>query len=159
MRSDHSQLLSGLCFQNCKRIPDIARPEADLAAEHGREAHQEEVLHRSSHVPGPCCSTGLRVPEHAWGSQLSPCGQHQFSGKRLWWHEAALVCVFVLVLSKAEVHVWGRCYNGSLQLLFPVVWHYNLSLAKRTPLLSYALSRAVTYQLWQMHFSNFFLII
>lgn len=67
LRSGHSHLLSGLCFQDCQRLPDISRPEADLAAEHGREAHQEEVLHRGSHVPGACCSPGGRVPEHAGG--------------------------------------------------------------------------------------------
>lgn len=37
-------------------------------------------------------------------------------GMRQFW-----LCVFVLVLSQAEVPKWGGCCSGKLQLLFPAL--------------------------------------
>jgi hypothetical protein len=70
-----------ICPQNCKELPDISWSAADLAPEHGRETHEEEVLHRGRHVP--CTRGGLsgRVSEHAGGPQLPACGQRQLSGE------------------------------------------------------------------------------
>lgn len=69
-----------ICPQNCQELPDISWPAADVAPEHGRETHEEEVLHGGRHVPGARGRPGGWVPGHAGRPQLLARGQRQLSG-------------------------------------------------------------------------------
>lgn len=73
-------------FQDCKRLPDVSWSPSHLAAEHGREAQQQEVLHRGSNVPGSRCCPGGRVSKHAGGSQVPSCWQCHLSGRKHWYY-------------------------------------------------------------------------
>lgn len=70
-----------ISLQDSKRLPDVSWPPPDLAAEHGREAQQQEVLHGVCNVSGARCRPGGWVPQHAGGSQVPACWQCHLSGR------------------------------------------------------------------------------
>lgn len=67
--------------QDCEGLPDVSWPPSDLAAEHGREAQQQKVLHWVGYVSRPRCCPGGRVSQHAGGSQVPACWQRHLPGR------------------------------------------------------------------------------
>ena len=67
--------------QDSEGLPDISWPASDLAAEHGGETQQQEVLHWVGDVSGPRRCPGGRVSQHAGGSQVPACGQRHLPGR------------------------------------------------------------------------------
>lgn len=68
--------------QDSKGLPDVSWPPSDLAAEHGREAQQQEVLHWVGYVSGPRCCPGGRISQHAGRSQVPACWQRHLPGTK-----------------------------------------------------------------------------
>lgn len=67
--------------QDCEGLPDVSWPPADLAAEHGREAQQQKVLHWVSNVSRTCSCPCSRISQHAGGSQVPACWQRHLPGR------------------------------------------------------------------------------
>lgn len=73
-----------LCFmlnQDCKGLSKLSRPASDLAPEHGKKTLWEEKSRWSCPLPGPQCSTGCRIPQHAGGLSLLANRLRHLSGR------------------------------------------------------------------------------
>lgn len=68
-------------LQDCEGLPDVTRPAADLASEHGRKTLREEQPRGGRSVSGAQRRPGGRIPQHVGGPQVSACGMCDLPGK------------------------------------------------------------------------------
>ncbi len=101
-------VLSCLCLsccchdflQDCKGLPDIPRPAADVASEHGWKTLREEQPRRGCSVPGAQCCSGRRVPEHVGRPQVSARRLCHLPGKKT---TGQLMCAHLLYMSALAI--------------------------------------------------------